>query len=229
MKRIVIVIVSLLTAVVVTAQTGNDWHLTFGAELGVTNYFNYPRLSLNGGVERSYTAPTASFSLGLRDSNMSVGLRYSLTDIRTGMGDENVAMNDISIMVQRSTMIAPRLELFGGVAIGFALQQNRFSHNGDYLSATHYGISAAFEAGVRYYLSDNVFLFAKAGIGSTMMFDHNLGLPPDIDVSQHRGITYAMESTTVGFGIGFNPRVKKINMPSVLIDHDNRYLLASYN
>lgn len=35
-----------------------------------------------------------------------------------------------------------------------------------------------------------------------------------------------MASICVGFGIGFPPNVKKINMPAALIDHGNRYLLA---
>lgn len=184
-------------------------------------------MKLNGSLA-SYTAPTTSVNLGLRDSTFELGLRYSLTSINTGVDDENVSMNDISLVVRRSTMVAPRLELFGGATTGFVIQNNRFSHNGDYLTANQYGISAAFEAGMRYYLSDNTFLSLTASIGTTVMFDRNLNLPSDIDLSHHHGITYAMASICVGFGIGFPPKVKKINMPAALIDHENRYLLASY-
>lgn len=227
MKRILIVFAALLSLSAAVAQ-GNKWHFTFGAEMGVSSYFNYPRLSLAGGNDRAYTAPTTALSLGLRDSSLELGLRYSLTDLRTGVADEDIAMRDLSIVVRRSAMVGPRLELFGGVATGFAIQTNRFSHNGSDLKATQYGISAAFEAGMRYYLKDNMFLSLTASVGAAMMFDRNLGLPSDIDLGKHHGITYAMASICVGFGIGFPPKVKKINMPAALIDHENRYLLASY-
>ena len=227
MKRILIVFAALLSLSAAVAQ-GNKWHFTFGTEMGVSTYFNYPRLSLAGGNDRAYTAPTTALSLGLRDSSLELGLRYSLTDIRTGVADEDIAMHDISIVVRRSAMVGPRLELFGGVATGFAIQSNRFSHSGSDLKATQYGISAAFEAGMRYYLKDNMFLSLTASVGAAMMFDRNLGPPSDIDLGKHHGITYAMASICVGFGIGFPPKVKKINMPAALIDHENRYLLASY-
>lgn len=228
MKRIVIALVALLTATAAVAQNTNNWHVTFGTEKGVSNYFNYPRLSLAGGNERSFTAPTTALSLGMRDSSMEIGLRYSLTDLRTGVADEDIAMHNLSVVVRRSAMVGPRLELFGGVTTGFAIQANRFSHNGSDLKATQYGISAAFEAGMRYYMTENMFLSFTARVGGAMMFDRNLGLPADIDLGKHHGITYAMASICVGFGIGIPPKVKKINMPAALIDHENRYLLASY-
>lgn len=227
MKRIVIFFAAVLAVATAAAQGDNPWRFTFGTEMGVSTYFNYPRLSLAGN-ERSYTAPTAALSLGMRDSSLELGLRYSLTDIRTGVADEDIAMHDLSIVVRRSAMVGPRLELFGGVTTGFAVQTNNFSHNGSDLKATQYGISAAFEAGMRYYLSDNMFLSLTASVGAAMMFDRDLGLPSDIDLGRHHGITYAMASICVGFGIGFPPKVKKINMPAALIDHENRYLLASY-
>ncbi len=228
MKRIVIFFAAVLAVATAAAQDGNPWRFTFGTEMGVSTYFNYPRLSLAGGNERSYTAPTAALSLGMRDSSLELGLRYSLTDIRTGVADEDIAMHDISIVVRRSAMVGPHLELFGGVTTGFAIQANRFSHNGSDLKATQYGISAAFEAGMRYYMTENMFLSLTARVGGAMMFDRNLGLPADIDLGKHHGITYAMASICVGFGIGIPPKVKKINMPAALIDHENRYLLASY-
>lgn len=228
MKRIFIIFAAVLAVATAAAQGGNPWRFTFGAEMGVSSYFNYPRLSLAGGNDRAYTAPTTALSLGLRDSSLELGLRYSLTDIRTGVADEDIAMHDISIVVRRSAMVGPRLELFGGVATGFAIQSNRFSHSGSDLKATQYGISAAFEAGMRYYLKDNMYLSLTARVGGAMIFDRNLGLPSDIDLSKHHGITYAMASICVGFGIGFPPKEKKINMPAALIDHENRYLLASY-
>ena len=226
MKRIVIILASALVATTTIAQSTNKMHITFGAEMGVSTFFNYPRLSLTETPQASYTAPSTSFNLGLRDSTLEIGVRYRLTDISTGA--ENINMHDLSVMVHRSAMVAPHLELFGGVTTGFAIQQNRFCHNGDYLTASQYGISAAFEVGMRYYLSSNTFLSLTASIGTTVMFDRSLNLPSDIDLSNHHGITYAMASICVGFGIGFPPKVKKINMPSALIDHDNRHLLASY-
>ena len=228
MKRIVIFFAAVLALATAAAQGDNHWRLTFGAEMGVGTYFNYPRLSLAGGSDKAYMAPTTALSLGLRDSSLELGLRYSLTDISTGMADEEIAMHDLSVVVRRSAMVGPRLELFGGVATGFALQHSRFSHNGSDISATQYGIGAAFEAGMRYYLSGNMFVSVTASLGAKMMFDRNLNLPPDIDLSKHHGITYAMASICVGFGIGFPPKVKKINMPAALIDHENRYLLADY-
>ncbi len=228
MKRFFIFFAAVLAVATAAAQGGNPWRFTFGAEMGVSSYFNYPRLSLAGANDRAFMAPTAALSLGMRDSSLELGLRYSLTDIRTGVADEDIAMRDLSIVVRRSAMVGPRLELFGGVATGFAIQSNRFSHNGSDLAATQYGISAAFEAGMRYYLKDNMFLSLTARVGGAMMFDRDLGLPSDIDLGKHHGITYAMASICVGFGIGFPPKVKKINMPAALIDHENRYLLASY-
>lgn len=228
MKRIFIFFAAVLVVATAAAQGDNPWRFTLGTEMGVSSYFNYPRLSLAGGNERSYTAPTAALSLGMRDSSLELGLRYSLTDIRTGVADEDITMRDLSIVVRRSAMVGPRLELFGGVTTGFAIQTNRFSHNGSDIKATQYGISAAFEAGMRYYLKDNMYLSLTARVGGAMMFDRDLGLPSDIDLSKHHGITYAMASICVGFGIGFPPKVKKINMPAALIDHENRYLLASY-
>lgn len=228
MKRIFIFFAAVLALATAAAQDDNPWRFTFGAEMGVSSYFNYPRLSLAGGNDRAYTAPTTALSFGLRDSSMEIGFRYSLTDIRTGVADEDIAMHDLSVVVRRSAMVGPRLELFGGVAIGFAIQSNNFSHNGSDLAATQYGIGAALEAGMRYYMAENMFLSLTTRVGGAMMFDRDLSLPSDIDLSKHHGITYAMASICVGFGIGFPPKVKKINMPAALIDHENRYLLACY-
>lgn len=228
MKRTIVTLAVLLAAATASAQSDNRWHLTLGTEMGVTNYFNYPRLSLTGAPVASYTAPTSSLSIGLRDSTLELGLRYRLTDINSGIGDENIAMHDVSVMLRRSAMVWPHLELFGGVATGFAIQHSRFSHNGDYLTATQYGISAAFEAGMRYYLKDNMFLSLTATVGTQIMFDRDLHMPSDIDLSRHHGITYAMASICVGFGIGFPPKVKKLNMPAALIDDGQGYLLATY-
>ena len=82
MKRIFIFFAAVLAVATAAAQGGNPWRFTFGAEMGVSSYFNYPRLSLAGGNDRAYTAPTTALSLGLRDSSLELGLRYSLTDIR---------------------------------------------------------------------------------------------------------------------------------------------------
>ena len=67
------------------------------------------------------TLPTVGATLGVRSGDISLGLRYrhTLSPLHEATP---VPTDDISLLLQHSIRMAPRLELYGGVATGFALE-----------------------------------------------------------------------------------------------------------
>ena len=228
MKRITLIAAMLAIVASMQGQEEKHWSLDYEVGLGMTKFYNYPALSLLEDNTPSYTAPTASFTLGLRrDDGFSLGLRYSNTAINTanvGM-KEQATLHDISLVVRRSVMLSQRVELYGSATLGFAILHNSMVYNGDNLKQNRYGFSAGLEAGLRYYLSGDTYLFLNAGL-SAVSLSNVRKLPASLS-SQPLNST-ASTHLTGGFGIGFPPRIKKLNMAPEIIERKEPLQMAYY-
>lgn len=224
MKRITFIIAALAVAASMQGQE-KKWSLDYEVGLGMTKFFNYSALSLQEDNTASYTAPTASFSFGLRrDDGFSFGLRYSNTAVNTSnvAMQEHATLHDFSLVVRRSAMLSQRVELYGSATLGFAILHNSLVYNGDNLSANRYGYSAGLEAGLRYYFSSEAYFFVSAGLSAVNLTNVKKLPSPQTQ----NGL--AASHLTGGFGIGFRPKLKKLNMAPEIVERKEPLQMAYY-
>lgn len=224
MKRITFIIAALAVAASMQGQE-KKWSLDYEVGLGMTKFFNYSALSLQEDNTASYTAPTASFTFGLRrDDGFSFGLRYSNTAVNTSnvAMQEHATLHDFSLVVRRSAMLSQRVELYGSATLGFAILHNSLVYNGDNLSANRYGYSAGLEAGLRYYFSSEAYFFVSAGLSAVNLTNVKKLPSPQTQ----NGL--AASHLTGGFGIGFRPKLKKLNMAPEIVERKEPLQMAYY-
>lgn len=224
MKRITFIIAALAVAASMQGQE-KKWSLDYEVGLGITKFFNYSALSLQEDNTASYTAPTASFTFGLRrDDGFSFGLRYSNTAVNTSnvAMQEHATLHDFSLVVRRSAMLSQRVELYGSATLGFAILHNSLVYNGDNLSANRYGYSAGLEAGLRYYFSSEAYFFVSAGLSAVNLTNVKKLPSPQTQ----NGL--AASHLTGGFGIGFRPKLKKLNMAPEIVERKEPLQMAYY-
>ena len=226
MKKAIVIIAAVMAAIGLKAQDTNRFHLTIEASAGLTRFYNYSALSLVSDAKESYTAPTLSLTFGLKDKSTQFGLRYSVTNVRTSALalNEEVTLHNISLLYQRSVMIAPKLELMAGVTTGFSILHNHLAAVG--IDGVRYGATAGVETGLRYYISEYSYLSLTAGLDATQTFDSHNRIPDGYD--PQTGRTLISGHGMGGICIGIPPKVKKINMPAALIIEGDGPILACY-
>lgn len=205
------------------------WSLDYEASIGLARYVNYPSLSVLQDATPSYTGLTSAFTLGMRrDDGFSLGLRYRNTETFTAAvaHDEKATVHEVSVVVRQSAMLTQNVELFGAATLGFAILHNSLSDVGNKLGFNRYGFSAALEAGVRYYMSDEVYLNFTLGIGTVAPFEKSLDIPNHLLPHTRNSLTAV--SAMGGFGIGLKSKGKRINMPQALIQQSQPLQLAWY-
>lgn len=168
-------------------------------------------------------APTYSALLGLRKDNLTLGLRYRYTHSPL---HEAEPIQDVSLLLQSSLSLAPRLELYGGVATGFAIQHNQLLYNKPLSDGNTLAISTEINLGIRYYVSENVALTFNVGAGVRMSGDDWRKLASQLPYDPRTIPTYA--NAMSGISIGIPPKVKKINLPSQLIVEGTAPILTTY-
>lgn len=228
MTRITVFVAAVVAAATMQAQE-KPWRLSYEAGIGFTGFYNYSALSLVEDNTPSYTAPTATFTLGMRhEKGYAFGLRYSNTDINTanvGM-KEHATLHDFSLIFRRSKMLSQRMELYGSATLGLAILHNNMVYgSGNSLTRNRYGFSAGLEAGLRYYLDEETYFFVSTGVSSIELTKvRNLPtiLPPQAKSS------IASAHLIGGFGIAFHPKVKKLNMPAEIIGQKETLQMAYY-
>ncbi|MBP5540164.1 MAG: hypothetical protein J6X88_00805 [Bacteroidales bacterium] len=180
-----------------------------------------PFAELQAGVIRSgrITMPSYSTTLGLRSDNLVLGLRYRQSD-RSPLHEAD-PVREVSMMLQHTLQVTPRLELYGGVATGFAIEHSRMTH-GKPLT-----FSAEVNLGVRYYVSENVALTFNVGMGSRIGANDWQALAKQLPYDPRTIPTYT--TATGGVTIGIPPKVKKVNLPSQLVVAGDAPLLISYH
>lgn len=224
MKRITFIIAALAVAASMQGQE-KKWSLDYEVGLGMTKFFNYSALSLQEDNTASYTAPTASFTFGLRrNDGFSLGLRYSNTAVNTSnvAMQEHATLHDFSLVVRRSAMLSQRVELYGSATVGFAILHNSLVYNGDNLSANRYGYSAGLEAGLRYYFSSEAYFFVSAGLSAVNLTNVKKLPSPQTQNGLAAG------HFTGGFGIGFRPKLKTLNMAPEIVERKEPLQMAYY-
>ena len=181
---------------------------------------------LSAGVTRykGFTMPTYGATLGLRKDNLSLGLRYRYSHSPL---HEAEPIQDVSLMLQTSTTLAPRLELFGGVATGFAIQHSQQLYNNPLKSGTELAFSTEVNLGVRYYISENVALTFSVGAGVRMSGDDWRKLATQLPYDPRTAPTYV--NTMGGISIGIPPKVKNLNLPPQLIVDGSAPILTPYD
>lgn len=226
MKKAIVIITAIAASVVLNAQDTNRFRFNIEASAGLTRYYNYSALSLVSDAKESYTAPTLSLTFGLKDNSRQFGLRYSVTNLRTSALAlrEEVTIYNISLLYQRSTMIAPKLELMAGVTTGFSILHNHLAAVG--IDGLRYGATGGMEAGLRYYISEYSYLSLTAGLDATRTFESHNRVPDGYDPQTGRVLLSGHGMG--GICIGIPPKVKKINMPAALIIEGDGPILACY-
>jgi hypothetical protein len=207
MKRILF-LVAAMVAITANAQT-----------LGLQ-----PFTELQVGVVKSQgnTLPTYGAIVGLRSGDLTVGLRYRST---LSLLHESSPQRDVSLLLQYAVQVAPRLELYGGVATGFVLEHARLAHSKPLDEASRMELGAEVNLGLHYYLSDNVALTFNLGVGSCMGANDWRALAKQLPYDPRTLPTYT--TATGGVRIGIPPKVKKINMPEQLIVEGSSPILTS--
>lgn len=180
---------------------------------------------LTAGVTKfkTTTLPTYGATIGLRNDNLTLGLRYRFAHSPL---KEAEPIHDLSLLLQTSTTLAPRLELFGGVATGFAIQHNQLSYSTPLSGKRITALQAEVTLGIKYYLSENVALTFNLGAGVRMTGNDWRKLASQLPYDPRTIPTYV--NGMGGVTIGIPPKVKKINLPSQLIVDGKAPILTAY-
>lgn len=181
---------------------------------------------LTAGITRfkGTTLSTYGATIGLRKDNLTLGLRYRHTDSPL---KEAEPIHDLSLLLQTSTTLAPRLELFGGVATGFAIQHSQLLYGNPLGNGNTVALNAEVNLGIRYYVAENVALTFNVGAGVRMTGDDWRKLASQLPYDPRTVPTYT--TAMGGVTIGIPPKVKKLNLPSQLIVDGQAPILTAYN
>lgn len=166
---------------------------------------------------------TYGTTIGMRHDGLTLGLRYrhSPSPLK-----EFEPVRDLSLLVQTGTALAPRLELFGGVATGFAIQHSQLLYNQPLGTGKAMALSAEVNLGIRYYLSETVALTFNVGAGVRMTGADWRKMASQLPYDPRTIPTYV--TATGGVSIGIPPKVKKINLPPQLIVDGSAPILTAY-
>ena len=180
---------------------------------------------LSAGVTkfRNVTLPTYGAAVGLRHGDLTLGLRYRHSG---SLLKEAEPIHDLSLLLQTGTQLAPRLELFGGVATGFAIQHSQLLYNQPLGTGKTMALSAEVNLGIRYYLSESVALTFNGGAGVRMTGADWRKMASQLPYDPRTIPTYV--TATGGVSIGIPPKVKKINLPPQLIVDGTAPILTAY-
>ena len=173
---------------------------------------------------KGITLPTYGATVGLRHGDLTLGLhyRYSGSPLK-----ESEPIHDLSLMLQTSTALSPRLELYGGVATGFAIQHSQLLYNNPLGKDNILALQAEVNLGIRYYVAENVALTFNVGAGVRMSGDDWRKLASQLPYDPRTVPTYT--TAMGGVTIGIPPKVKKLNLPSQLIVDGQAPILTAYN
>lgn len=181
---------------------------------------------LSAGVThfKSTSLLTYGATIGMRHDDLTLGLRYRYAHSPL---KEAEPMHDLSLLLQTSTQLAPRLELFGGVATGFAIQHSQLLYNTPLGKEDRLALQAEVNLGIKYYLSENVALTFSVGVGTRMSANDWRKLGSQLPYDPRTIPTYT--TATGGVTIGIPPKVKKLNLPPQLIVDGKAPILTAYN
>ena len=181
---------------------------------------------LTAGVTKLKTSTLSTYgaTLGLRHDDLTLGLRYRYA--HSPLKDAE-PIHEVSLLLQKNFAVAPRLELFGGVATGFAIQHSQLLYNQP-LSGDHtMAFSAEMNVGIRYFVAENVALTFSVGVGTRMSGDDWRKLASQLPYDPRTIPTYT--TALGGVTIGIPPRVKKVNLPPQLIVDGSVSILTHYD
>lgn len=172
---------------------------------------------------KGVTLPTYGATLGLRKDNLTLGLRYRHTDSPL---KEAEPIHDLSLLLQSSTALSPRFELFGGVATGFAIQHSQQLYNNPLGNSNTMALNAEVNLGIRYYVAENVALTFNVGAGIRMTGEDWRKLASKLPYDPRTIPTYT--TAMGGVSIGIPPKAKKVNLPPQLIVDGKAPILTAY-
>lgn len=207
--RLLPLLLALASGTVASAQA-TPWQPFGELSAGVTKF-------------RSATLPTYGVTVGLRHGDLTLGLRYRLSPSPL---KEFEPVRDLSLMLQTGTTLAPRLELFGGVATGFAIQHSQLLYDRPFGNGNTMALQAEVNLGIRYYLSETVALTFNVGAGVRMTGAEWRKMASQLPYDPRTIHTYV--TATGGVSIGIPPRVKKVNLPPQLIVDGTAPILTAY-
>ncbi len=148
---------------------------------------------------------------GVKSGNWDVGIRYRVSNLSPL--HEVEPLHEVSLLLQHSVEVAPRLELYGGVSTGFALEHGRQGMSVAGIKELKFGAEATL--GMRYHLSETVTLTFNVGVGTRMSGDDWRSLAKQLPYDPRTQPLYA--TAAGGVGIGFAPTAKRLNLPQQLI------------
>lgn len=202
-------LLALASCGIVSAQV-SQWQPFGELSAGVTHF-------------KGITLPTYGATVGLRHGDLTLGLRYRHSDSPL---KEAEPIHDLSLLLQTSTTLAPRLELFGGVATGFAIQHSQLLYGNPLGNGNTMALNAEVNLGIRYYVAENVALTFNVGAGVRMTGDDWRKLASQLPYDPRTVPTYT--TAMGGVTIGIPPKVKKLNLPPQLIVDGQAPILIAY-
>ena len=206
---------------IVSAQE-TSWQPFGELTAGVT--YLKPGHSATQSLGHTLALPTYGATIGLRHDDLTLSLRYRHT---TSPLKEAEPMHDLSLLMQTSTTLAPRLELFGGVATGFAIQHSQLLYGNPLGKDNILALQAEVNLGIRYYVAENVALTFNLGAGVRMTGDDWRKMTSQLPYDPRTIPTYT--TAMGGITIGIPPKVKKLNLPPQLVVDGKAPILTAYN
>lgn len=188
-----------------------------------TQWQPFGELSAGISTFKEVSLPTYSATFGLRHGDLTLSLRYRHTDSPL---KEAEPIHDLSLLLQSSTALSPRFELFGGVATGFAIQHSQQLYNNPLGNSNTMALNAEVNLGIRYYVAENVALTFNVGAGIRMTGDDWRKLATQLPYDPRTIPTYT--TAMGGVSIGIPPKAKKVNLPPQLIVDGKAPILTAY-
>lgn len=197
--------------------------LTAGSLANAQTVQLQPFAELSAGVTwfRTVALPTYGATLGLQGDGLAVGLRYryAASPLR-----EAEVSHDVSLLLQHTVRLAPRLELYGGVATGFAVQHSRLLYDKPLAEGNTWALNAEVNLGLRWYVAENVALTLDVGAGTRAAAQEWRALSRRLPYDPRTIPTFV--NATGGVRIGIPPRQHRVNLPPQLIAEGDAPLLT---
>lgn len=181
MKKTFLIVVSVAIIGTLQAQDSSVNHpFVLGLEYGVTTSINYSALSAFEDNTDSYSMPTVSFFLGLKNS--STGRYYGISmegmSAHTSHPFEDNYYNYMALLSSRRSLpLFNNVNVWYGCGIGAAWMRNQYAIGGDELKINRYGLAVKFEGGLIYNVTDYSYIGLTGGFVSVPLITDNYDVP----------------------------------------------------
>lgn len=174
-------VVSVAIFCTLRAQDSSVNHrFVLGLEYGATTSINYSALSAFEDNTDSYSMPTISFFLGLKNSSTEryYGISMEGMSAHTSQPFEENCYNYMALLYGRRYLpLFNNVNVWYGCGIGAAWMINQYTISGDDLKINRFGLAVKFEGGLIYNVTDYSYIGLTGGFVSVPFITDNYDAP----------------------------------------------------